>query len=160
MQPSLTIGKAASAAGVNVETIRFYERQRLIEQPPKPAGAGVRRYPAETVARIRFIKEAQSLGFSLRETRELLALRADPSADCAEVREQAMAKLQEVRRKVERLQQIGAALETLIVACPGQGGLQACSIMDALALRSGHPAEGGNTAHAPVPSQATKGIHR
>ena len=154
MQPGLTIGKAASEAGVNVETIRFYERQGLVEQPPKPDGASVRRYSAETVERIRFIKEAQFLGFSLREIRDLLALRADPAADCAEVREQAVAKLQEVRRKIDRLQQIGAALETLIAACPGRGGLQACSIMDALTLRSGTQAADDKTAGAPVPASA------
>jgi Hg(II)-responsive transcriptional regulator len=157
MQPELTIGKAATEAGVNVETIRFYERQGLVEQPPKPDGAGVRRYSADTVARIRFIKEAQQIGFSLREIGDLLALRADPAADCAEVREQAVAKLHEVRRKIERLQEIGAALETLIAACPGHGGLQACSIMDALTLRSeGHA---GEAAAARVPTSKMKGNH-
>ncbi len=133
---ALTIGTAAREVGVGVETIRFYERQKLINRPLKPEGTGVRRYSAETVARIRFIKEAQHLGFSLREIRELLALRADPSADCSMVREQALAKLHEVHDKIERLRQIGSALETLITACPAQGSLQACSIIDALELRS------------------------
>lgn len=153
----LTIGRAARAAGVGVETIRFYERCGLVAQPPKPAGSGARRYSPETVERIRFIREAQQLGFSLREIAELLALRADSSADCAEVREQASVKLEEVRRKVERLRQIGAALETLIAACPGRGRLQSCSIMDALNFHStpqtvprdgataADPAHGGNT---------------
>lgn len=135
MKP-LTIGKAAREAGVGVETVRFYERQGLIEQPPKPVGSGVRAYSAEVVARIRFIKEAQQIGFSLREIGDLLTLRADPSADCSDVREQAVAKLDEVRRKIDRLREIGAALETLIAACPGHGGLQACSIMDAMTRRS------------------------
>ena len=136
---ALTISKAAREAGVGVETVRFYERQGLIEQAPKPTGSGVRIYSPDMVARIRFIREAQQIGFSLREIRELLALRADPSADCSDVREQATAKLEEVRRKIERLREIGTALETLIAACPGRGGLQACSIMDALTQRShGH----------------------
>ena len=134
---ALTISKAARQAGVGVETVRFYERQRLIEQPPKPTGSGVRTYSPDLVTRIRFIKEAQQIGFSLREIRELLTLRATASADCSDVREQAVAKLEEVRRKVDQLQQIGSALETLIAACPGCGGLQACSIMDALTQRSG-----------------------
>jgi MerR family copper efflux transcriptional regulator len=138
---ALTIGTAAREAGAGVETIRFYERQKLIERPPKPVGAGVRRYPSETIARIRFIREAQQLGFSLREIRELLALRADPAADCSKVREQALAKLHEVHDKIERLRQIGSALETLITACPAQGSLQACSITDALELRSGGAVE-------------------
>ena len=129
----LTIGAAARQAGVGVETIRFYERRGLIAQPPKPPGAGFRVYSPEQVRRIKFIRQAQQIGFSLRETQELLSLRADPRADCSAVRDQAMAKLEEVRRKVEQLQQIGAALETVIAACPGSGELDTCSILDALA---------------------------
>ena len=132
----LTIGAAAREAGVGVETIRFYERQKLIERPAKPVGTGVRRYPAETISHIRFIREAQRLGFSLREIRELLALRADPAADCASVREQALAKLGEVNEKIERLREIGSALQTLIASCPAEGSLQSCSIIDALEMRS------------------------
>ena len=133
---ALTIGKVARKAGVNVETIRFYERQGIIRQPAKPNGTGVRVYPDEAVARIRFVREAQQLGFTLREIRELLALRANPAADCSKVREKATAKLHDVQQKIERLRQIGAALETLIVACPARGSLQACSIIDALEIRS------------------------
>lgn len=130
----LTISKAATKAGIGVETIRFYERRGLIDQPPTPPGSGVRRYSPETVERIRFIKQAQQIGFSLREIQELLALRADPSTDCSDVREQAIAKRNDIQRKIEQLQEIDAALEALIEACPACGGLQACSIMDALTL--------------------------
>jgi MerR family transcriptional regulator, copper efflux regulator len=87
---TMTIGKAAREAGVNIETIRFYERRGLIERPPK--GNGYRVYSPEEVARIRFIKEAQQIGFSLSEIGDLLSLRADPAADCSEVRHQAVAK--------------------------------------------------------------------
>jgi len=69
----------------------------------------------------------------LREIEELLALRADPNADCSDVRAQAVAKFQEVRVKIEQLREIGAALEAVIAVCPGAGGLQSCSILDALA---------------------------
>jgi MerR family copper efflux transcriptional regulator len=131
MNASLTIGRAAQAAGVNLETIRFYERQKLIEQPPKPTGS-VRRYSPETVSRIRFIKEAQHLGFSLREIRELLELRADPGADCADVRGRAIAKRGEVERKIAELGRIRAALDTLIASCPGGGALRACTILEAI----------------------------
>jgi Hg(II)-responsive transcriptional regulator len=131
---AMTIGKAASEAGVNIETIRFYERRGLIQRPPK--GNGYRVYSSEEIARIRFIKQAQHIGFSLSEIDDLLALRADPAADCSQVRRQAVAKLDEVHRKIEQLQNVGAALETLIAACPGRGALQACSILDALTLRS------------------------
>lgn len=133
MTLDMTIGQAAREAGVGVETIRFYERQGLIEQPSKREGAGVRLYPADLVERIRFIREAQQLGFSLREASELLMLRADPNADCSDVREQATAKLGEVEQKIELLQRIHTALTTLIASCPGHGGLSACSILDALA---------------------------
>ena len=135
----LTIGRAAQEAGVNVETIRFYERRGLIEQPPK--GAGFRVYPPEMVARIRFIREAQQIGFSLRETQELLALRADPSADCADVRRQAVRKIEEVDQKIADLQRIRAALETVVEVCPGRGDLQACTILEALARTGSEPAE-------------------
>ena len=131
----MTIGRAARKADVGVETIRFYQRRGLIRQPAKPDGTGFRHYPEETVQRIRFIRQAQDIGFSLREIDELLSLRADPGADCADVREQATAKMQEVERKIARLEEIRAALEELIAACPGRGALRACSILEALASR-------------------------
>ena len=127
-----TIGKAARQAGVGVETIRFYERKGLIAQPPKPVAGGFRDYPAATLARVRFIREAQELGFSLGEIAELLSLRADPKADCGAVQRRAEAKLAEVGKKIERLEEIGAALGRLIDACPGKGALGACSIIEAL----------------------------
>ena len=147
--PALTIARAAREAGVTIETIRFYERRGLIERPLK--GEGYRVYSPEHVARIRFVKEAQQIGFSLAEIKELLALRADPNSDCSAVQRQAMTKQQEVRRKIEQLQEIEAALETLIAACPGQAALQCCSIIDALNHRPRTPtqaAEGRpNTMH-------------
>jgi MerR family mercuric resistance operon transcriptional regulator len=127
----MTIGQVARRVGCGVETIRFYERQGLIEQPSKP-DAGYRRYPDETIERVRFIRRAQNLGFSLREIEELLSLRADPLADCADVRRRASAKLQEAERKIAELERICEALGRLISACPGQGALRACSILDAM----------------------------
>jgi MerR family transcriptional regulator, copper efflux regulator len=132
MMTELTIARAARQAGVGVETIRFYERRGLIEQPLKPQGSGFRVYSLEQVKRIKFIRQAQQIGFSLREIQELLSLRADPAADCSMVRQQAIAKLEEVKRKIEQLHHIGAALQALIAVCPGRGGLQACTIIDAL----------------------------
>ena len=134
---TITISKAAKRAGVGVETIRFYERKGLISQPPKPASGGFRVYPEETVARIRFIRQAQEIGFSLREIEELLSLRADPSADCSDVRERAVAKLEEVDRKMEQLGRIRSALNELIAACPGRGALRACSILESLIAATG-----------------------
>ena len=128
----LTIAKAARQAGVGVETVRFYQRRGLIEQPRKPQGPGFRVYSPELIKRIKFIRQAQQIGFTLHEIQELLSLKADPAADCSMVRSQAIAKLAEVTRKVEQLRQIGSALEALIAACPGRGGLQACTILDTL----------------------------
>ena len=129
----MTIGKAARRAGVGVETIRFYERKGLIDQPPKPLGPGFREYPEDVVRRIRFIRQAQEIGFSLREIDELMSLRADPAADCSDVREQASVKLEEVNLKIAQLEDIRDALQDLIAACPGRGALRTCSIMEALA---------------------------
>ena len=127
-----TIAKAARDAGVGVETIRFYERKALIERPPRPASGGYREYPVSTIERVRFIRQAQKLGFSLGEIGELLSLRADPSADSADVRDRARAKLAEVEDKIDRLSEICVALEELIAACPGGGALRACSIMESI----------------------------
>ncbi len=131
---ALTIGKAAAKAGVGVETIRFYERRGLIEQPPKPEDSGFRVYSAETVQRIWFIRQAQKLGFSLHEIQDLLSLRTDPAADSGDVRERATTKLAQVNRKITELERMRAALKTLIAACPGGGALRTCSIMEALAI--------------------------
>ncbi|MBR0552779.1 MerR family transcriptional regulator [Stakelama marina] len=128
---AMTIGKAAKKAGVSVETIRFYERRGLIEQPAKP-DRSVRRYSDQVVREIRFIKEAQQLGFTLRQAGELLDLRSDPTADRSAVRLQAIAKRREVRHKIFHLQQIDKALSTLVEQCPGCGDLHDCSIIESL----------------------------
>lgn len=128
---TLTIGTAARAARVNVETIRFYERRGLVAQPLKPK-EGYREYSPETVSRIRFIRRAQEIGFSLREIEELLSLRADPHADCSDVREKARAKLEIVDQKIAELNRVRVALNEVISACPGRGALRACSILEAL----------------------------
>ena len=129
---TMTISKIAKAAGVGVETVRFYERKGLVDQPPKPPSGGFRVYPAEAAERIRFIRQAQELGFSLSEIKELLSLRTDPATDCADVRERAQVKLNEITRKIALMKGIQTALEKLIAACPGQGALQLCSIIEAI----------------------------
>ena len=136
MNERTTIGRAAALAGVGVETIRFYERKGLIDQPLKPRLGGFREYPLETVDRIRFIRHAQEIGFSLHEIDELLSLQADPSADCVDVRERATAKLAQVDRKIEKLRGIRSVLKGLIAACPGEGAVRSCSIMESLGAAS------------------------
>ena len=150
-QNTTTIGRAAKRAGIGVETIRFYERRGLIAQPPKPAAGGFRDYPAETLSQIRFIREAQDLGFSLEEISDLMSLRADPSADCSDVRERAVAKLEEVDRKMEQLGRIRSALDELIAACPGRGALRACSIMESLIAATGETRARANAGHKENP---------
>lgn len=130
--PEMTIGRAAEAAGVNVETIRFYERRGLIDQPPKPQSGGFRIYGPETIQRIRFIREAQELGFSLREAAELLSLRADASANARTVRARVQHKLADVEARIGRLQIIRTALNDLLAACPGRGPARRCTILESL----------------------------
>ena len=128
----LTIGRAAKSAGVGVETIRFYERRGLIQQPTKPLRSGFRIYSDEVVPRISFIRRSQEMGFSLREIADLLLLRADPSADCAQVRKHAAAKLAEVDHKLAELNRMRAALQEIIDACPARGAARNCAILQAL----------------------------
>lgn len=128
----MRIGEVASEAGVGVETIRFYERKGLIDRPHRPAHGGFRSYGLATVSRIRFIRQAQDLGFSLSEIVELLSLRADPSTDCADVRERARTKREEMEAKIAKLGRMRDALGRLIDACPGRGALGDCSIVEAL----------------------------
>lgn len=135
---NLTIGKAAKAAGVRIATIRFYERRGLIAQAPKPE-SGYRTYPPATVDRIRFIRQAQEIGFSLAEVAELLSLRADPDADCADVRGRAIGKRAEVQAKLAKLAQMRDALDELIASCPGGGNTKACTILDAMQRKAGTP---------------------
>ncbi len=137
----MRIGELARAAGVGVETVRFYEREKLIEQPPRPADGGYRDYSPEDARRIRFVRRAQGLGFSLKEIREFLTLRTDPGSDCHDIRERAAAKRFEVDAKIRRLQDIGKALDELIAACPGKGDVELCSII--AAMERGKPRTNG-----------------
>jgi MerR family mercuric resistance operon transcriptional regulator len=133
---SLTIGRAAKSAGVGVETIRFYERRGLIQQPSKPWRSGFRVYSDEVVPRICFIRRSQEMGFSLREIADLLSLRADPRADCAEVRKRAAGKLAEVDHKLAELKRMRTALQQVIDACPARGAARNCTILQALQATS------------------------
>lgn len=110
----LTIGMLAEAAGVNVETIRFYQRRGLLREPAKPYG-GIRRYDAVDVNRLRFVKSAQRLGFSLGEVGELLRL--EDGTHCQEASRLAEHKLADVRGKLADLAHIEAALSGLVKAC-------------------------------------------
>jgi MerR family mercuric resistance operon transcriptional regulator len=128
---SLKIGQVAGRTGLGVETIRFYERQGLIDEPPRRQ-SGYREYPEGVVTRIRFIKRAKELGFSLREIRELLDLRMRPDTTCAELKQQVTAKTAEVAGKLRDLERIHAALSRLAECCEGDGPRSECPVLDAL----------------------------
>jgi MerR family mercuric resistance operon transcriptional regulator len=127
----LTIGQVARRAGVGVETVRFYERRGLVEEPLRKE-SGYRQYTAEVVSRLRFIRRAKELGFSLAEISELLALRLDPSATRADVRQRAKAKIADIEAKIGDLQRMREALQKLTAACRGHGPASACPILEAL----------------------------
>jgi MerR family transcriptional regulator, copper efflux regulator len=127
----LTISQLAKQAQVNVETVRYYERRGLLPQPPRRA-SGYRQYSQADLAYLQFIRRAQTLGFSLKEIAELLAMRVDPTMSCHDVREQAAHKLADVDAKIHALEDIKVALQRLIALCSGEGPISACPILDAL----------------------------
>lgn len=126
---NLTIGAVAAEAGVGVETIRFYQRRGLLDEPARPPG-GIRRYGAREVARVKFVKSAQRLGFSLDEVVGLLVL--EDGTHCDDARALAEAKLASVRDKLAGLRQIERALRTLIGECHQREGRVSCPLITAL----------------------------
>jgi MerR family mercuric resistance operon transcriptional regulator len=125
----LTIGAFARAAGVNVETIRFYQRKGLLPEPDKPYGS-IRRYGERDVTRVRFVKSAQRLGFSLDEVAELLKL--DDGAHCEEASGLAEHKLKDVREKMIDLARMEAVLSQLVSACHLRPGNVSCPLIESL----------------------------
>ena len=125
---SLTIGRLASKAGINVETIRYYERRGLIEQPVKP-GVGYRQYADEVVQRLLFIRRAKSLGFSLGEIANLLAL---SEGQCANVQSLAEKKLNRVKARMEDLKRLENALQDLVEQCSSNADQAQCPIIETL----------------------------
>ncbi|WP_295102356.1 Hg(II)-responsive transcriptional regulator [uncultured Candidatus Kuenenia sp.] len=127
---NLTIGQLAKETGTHVETIRYYERRGLIAEPPRRA-SGYREFPSEYVERIRFIKHAQALGFTLREISELLAL-ADGNPACKDVRRFAEEKAKDIETRIHDLHKIKEVLHELIKKCLIKGQLSGCPIIESL----------------------------
>ena len=125
----LTIGALAAVAGVNVETIRFYQRKKLLATPRRQPGE-TRRYTRRDVARVKFVKAAQRLGFSLDETAALLTL--DDGTHCDDARALAEKKLDDVRFRILNLQRMEAALEEVIADCCAIKGLVMCPLIKSL----------------------------
>jgi len=133
---SLKVGDVAKQAGVNLQTIHYYERRGLLPKPPR-TGSNYRAYPEDAVLRVRFIKRAQELGFTLKEIKELLSLRAAPRTRCADVRNRAEAKVQDIDDKVRTLQSMRKTLTKLIGECSGKGPVTQCPILEALDSEDG-----------------------
>lgn len=127
----LTTGRLARLADVGVETIRFYERHGLLPEPPRTP-AGYREYPPETVRRLRFIRRAKELGFTLREIRELLELRMTPGTSCAEIRGRAQEKVDDIEQRIRSLERMRGTLVQLVRSCRGRGPIGECPVLDAL----------------------------
>jgi len=126
---NMTIGGFAEAAGVNVETIRFYQRKNLLIQPDKPYG-GIRRYGQADVARVQFVKAAQLLGFSLNEIADLLRL--EDGTHCAEASQLAERKLRDVREKLAVLLHMETVLAQLVEDCHTRKGDVSCPMIASL----------------------------
>lgn len=128
---SLSIGKVAGRAGVGIETIRFYEHRGLIEPPPRSA-AGYRQYPETIVQRLRFIRRAKELGFSLKEIKELLSLQRNPQTTCADIKQRAELKLADIDQRICDLEKMRNALDSLVSACSTGATSTECPILQGL----------------------------
>lgn len=125
---TLTIGQVAKLAGVGIETIRFYEREGIIAEPPRRE-SGYREYDGEIVSRLRFIKRAQDLGFSLKEITELLAISGNPKEKCSKVKARAESKLEEIESKIRDLRRMQKVLHEVTRACVASQPISECPIL-------------------------------
>lgn len=127
----MQIGDLAKSAGVPIDTVRYYERQGILPAPQRRS-SGYRNYDADDVARLRFIRRAKTLGFTLEEIRDLLALTGRRGRSMGSVKKAAMARLADVEHKLAELMRIRDGLRKLVAACPGHGDLARCPILAAL----------------------------
>jgi MerR family transcriptional regulator, copper efflux regulator len=134
---TMTIGRLAERAGVNIDTIRYYERNGLLPAPSRRA-SGYRQYGADDVERLRFIRRAKDLGFALVEIAELLSLTANRQTDMRGVKRKAEERLEQVEQRIKELQRVSRGLKKLIAACPGHGELARCPILTALTGSESH----------------------
>jgi len=132
MSQLLTIGKLSQKADTSIDSIRYYERRGLLNEPARTE-SNYRVYPLEAAARLRFIKKAQNLGFSLSEIGELLTLSHDPSASKADIKRKTEEKIEDIKTKIQDLSRVQKALEQLDQSCDGHGPVGECPILRALA---------------------------
>ena len=127
----LTISRLARLGGVNLETIRYYEREGLLPRPPRTR-AGYRIFPTDAARRLRFIKRAQQLGFSLTEIRDLFTLRLKPGTKRDQIRARAEAKMSDIEQKIQTLVAMKQALGLLTMQCSACGPITECPILESL----------------------------
>jgi MerR family mercuric resistance operon transcriptional regulator len=127
----LKIGQVAAQGGVNLQTIRYYEREKLLPESPR-LSSGYRVFSDDAVRRVRFIKRAQQLGFTLAEIRELLSLRVDSNSDRSAVRALAKRKISEIEQKIHTLEAMKIALRHLTDKCSGMGPASECPILESI----------------------------
>jgi len=127
--PDMTIGQLATAGGVNVETVRYYQRRGLLAVPERSSGS-ISRYSSGALARLRFIKRSQSLGFSLDDVQALLSL--DDGQSCSAARAIGEHKLEDVRERIRSLQTLETALQQLVTQCTAARRKVSCPLIDAL----------------------------
>jgi MerR family mercuric resistance operon transcriptional regulator len=132
----MTIGGLAEHSRVNLETIRYYERLGLLPRPPRSL-SGYRLYPLEAIQRVRFIKQAQLLGFSLKEVAELLSLRVAPGTSCADIKKRADKKIAGIEEKIRDLRRMKQALVKVSASCSGRRPTSECPILEALEANTG-----------------------
>jgi Hg(II)-responsive transcriptional regulator len=130
-QSSLTRGQLAREAGVNFSSVRYYERRGLM-QPRNRSAGGYHQYGSDDVHRLRFIRRAQELGFTLKEVEELLELRVDAGSHCDEVRQQAEAKITDMQQKIRDLSRMKKALSQLVEACRREERSGHCPVIESL----------------------------
>jgi MerR family mercuric resistance operon transcriptional regulator len=129
---SLTIGKLAKDAGVNLETVRHYERRVLLPRPPRSTSSGYRQFPEDAARRLRFIRRAQELGFSLAEIGELLSLRVSRTSTSGAIRTRTEAKIADIDSKIRTLESMKKSLQSLTKTCDGCAPMADCPIFDSL----------------------------
>ena len=127
----MNIGQLSRRTGVPIDTVRYYERQGLLP-PPERRASGYRQYGQPDIARLRFIRRAKELGFSLQDIHDLLRLSSQADADRSEVRALAQQRLTDIERKLRELEAMRATLAHLVGQCSGQGSLEGCPIIDTL----------------------------
>jgi len=127
----LSIGQVAKRTAVTIDTIRYYENLGILPKPNRNLNSGYRQYNENIVERINFIRNAKELGFSLKEIKQLFALKVKSNSTCADVKKRAEMKIADIEEKIETLQKMNKALKKLVTQCKGKGPVGDCPVIDA-----------------------------